>query len=538
MHDAISRSAGAPSAPGPAAVQPRRGGNFIVRHWRGDLKLWVSYWAISFVGYVAIAIVGIAAPAIFKAETGFYPPGIFATFATIWGAIVVVSIWQTVGLWRSAWRYSEERARAGRSRIWGGVAQALCVLGVVGGIGNFVSDGAPQLAEAYAIAFLNDPNIPDYAIRVMRDGTEVEIVGGFKYGLTDDFIKILSASRAIKVVHLDSIGGRVGEGRRLYALIRDRELTTYVSSSCLSACTLAFAGGKERYLLKGAVLGFHRGSFPGSREGERDSVQAAVFRQAGFDGKFIETALSTPHSDMWRPSEDVLMKARVVTRLSDGSQFAYSGQGTIETDTATLSERLVRTAPILLAMQERFPKQFATFLEQYQAGITEGKTEREMKAMLRSKLLPVIEAIIPLADDDVVLDYGRVVVDQYIALNSKNASHCYAYASSDRADLSFKDELPASLITRELELKERAIRTATKREAVSEAAKSALSKQVVNRLLAAGVPIADIALMAQTKVEPINHARYCAAAIMYFREALKLPERDAAALMRNILKPR
>ena len=537
IHDAISRSA-ALSGPDLAAVQPRRGGNFIVRHWRGELKLWVSYWAISFVGYMAVAIVAVAAPAIFKSKTGFYPPAIFATFATIWGGALVVWTWQTVGLWRSALRYSVERARAGRSRIWGGMAQVLCVLGAVGGIGNFVNSGAPQLAEAYSIAFLNDPHIPDYAIRVMRDGTEAEIVGGFKYGLTDDFIKILSASRAIKVVHLDSIGGRLGEGQRLYELIRERGLKTYVSSQCLSACTLAFAGGKERYLLKGAVLGFHRGSFPGSKERELDSVQAAVFRQAGFDGHFIETALSTPHSDMWRPGEDVLMKAHVVTRLADGSQFAYSGQGTIETDKATLTERLVKTAPILLAMHERFPKQFAAFLDEYQAGIAKGKTEQEMKAMLRSKLLPVIEAIVPLADDDVVLDYGQVVLDEYIALSSTSASHCYAYASSDRADLSFRDELPPGLIARELELKERAIRTAAKREAVNEATKSALSKQVVDRLLAAGVPSADIALMAQRKVEPINHARYCAAAIKFFREALQLPERDAAALMRNVLKQR
>jgi hypothetical protein len=45
-------------------------------------------------------------------------------------------------------------------------------------------------------------------------------------------------------------------------------------------------------------------------------------------------------------------------------------------------------------------------------------------------------------------------------------------------------------------------------------------------------------LMAQSKVEPINHARYCAAAIKFFREALNLPKRDAAALMRNVLKQR
>jgi hypothetical protein len=73
---------------------------------------------------------------------------------------------------------------------------------------------------------------------------------------------------------------------------------------------------------------------------------------------------------------------------------------------------------------------------------------------------------------------------------------------------------------------------------VSEATKSALSNRVIGRLLAAGVPSADISLMAQPKVEPINHARYCSAAIKFFREALKLPERDAAALMRNVLKQR
>jgi hypothetical protein len=50
--------------------------------------------------------------------------------------------------------------------------------------------------------------------------------------------------------------------------------------------------------------------------------------------------------------------------------------------------------------------------------------------------------------------------------------------------------------------------------------------------------MADISLMVQPKVEPVNHARYCSATIKYFREALELPERDAAALMRNVLKPR
>jgi len=43
------------------------------------------------------------------------------------------------------------------------------------------------------MSFLDDPDIPAYSIRVMRNGTEAEITGGFKYGLTDDFVKILNA---------------------------------------------------------------------------------------------------------------------------------------------------------------------------------------------------------------------------------------------------------------------------------------------------------------------------------------------------------
>ncbi|WP_206151872.1 hypothetical protein, partial [Staphylococcus aureus] len=73
---------------------------------------------------------------------------------------------------------------------------------------------------------------------------------------TDDFAVVLRASRQIRVVHLTSVGGRIGEGEKLYQLIKDNGLIAYVSGRCMSACTVAFAGGRERVLLKGATLGF------------------------------------------------------------------------------------------------------------------------------------------------------------------------------------------------------------------------------------------------------------------------------------------
>ncbi|MFX7559753.1 hypothetical protein ABTJ75_18850, partial [Acinetobacter baumannii] len=87
----------------------------------------------------------------------------------------------------------------------------------------------------------------------MNDGREAEIAGGIKYGLTRDFERLLDAQPGIRVVHLDSVGGRIGEGKKLNALIRARGLDTYVEANCMSACTLAFAGGTQRILRRGAV---------------------------------------------------------------------------------------------------------------------------------------------------------------------------------------------------------------------------------------------------------------------------------------------
>jgi hypothetical protein len=289
-----------------------RANSVIARHWRGELPLWVSYWIFGFLGNVAVALIPIAAVAIFNTDKGYDPSSIFYATIVVWAGVLLVAIWQMVGVWRSATRYTAARAQLGERALWGNLAKIVIILGVLRLAGAVASEGLPQLGELYRIAFEGDPDIPAYSIRVMRDGTEAEIAGGFKYGLTNDFGVVTKANRQIKVVHLDSIGGRLGEGEKLFKLIRALGLNTYVSSKCLSACTLAFAGGQERFLLKGAVLGFHKGSFPGVSEGEFDTVQQNVFAIAGFDRKFIEKALSTPHKDMWQPSPDILLAAKAL----------------------------------------------------------------------------------------------------------------------------------------------------------------------------------------------------------------------------------
>ncbi len=151
------------------------------------------------------------------------------------------------------------------------------------------------------MAFLNDPGIPDYSIRVMRDGTEAEIIGGFGYGLTNDFEKILKASDRIRGGASRQRRRPPGRGREdVQSHPRPRSHHLRVGQMHVGLHS-GLAGGRERFLRKDATLGFHRGSLPG-RAGARARLGAARSSQlAGFDAKFIDTALSTPHSGMWRP---------------------------------------------------------------------------------------------------------------------------------------------------------------------------------------------------------------------------------------------
>ena len=514
--------------------------NIVARHWRGELPLWVSYWVFGFIGRIVIAIISVAIVTIFKLDKGYNPAPIFYANILIWLGIFLTAIWQMVGVWRSATRYTALRTRLGAKKparrstpLWAGLAKTAVILGFVQLLGTFGAQGLPELGELYKIAFYDDPDIPPYSIRIMRDGTEAEIVGGFKYGLTDDFAVVTKEARQVKVVHLDSVGGRLGEGEKLFKLIRERGLNTYVSSKCLSACTLAFAGGRERFLLKGATLGFHRGAFPGVGEGDFDSLQQQVFTAAGFASAFIERALSTPHKDMYRPSPEVLLAANVITSLADGTMFAASGLGANFTkDKAATS--LAKAAPLFQTIQMRFPAQFSSMVDEYYEGILKGKTESETIETVRGRVLPFVVSLIPQADDDVLVDYNNILIDQYRFLNAKDPSICYSYAAGADPKANYAADLSHDLLQRELAVQERVVKTAAKRAQSSPGAVTPLLIKLRKGLMAKGFTEADFSLLESNTVERSKHLRYCSLHILFFREIGRLPPRESAIVLREI----
>ena len=403
---------------------------------------------------------------------------------------------------------------------------------------TFVTDATPQLKESTRIAFMGDPDIAPYVLRVMRNGTEAEISGGFKYGMTNDFSKLLKSTPTIKVVHLHSGGGRIGEASKLYKVIRDNGLTTYVPLECASACTLAFAGGRQRYIGSRATLGFHAPSFPGMTWRDmRGSIneQTDLFLKAGFSSVFVARALNTPSSTLWKPTSDELMRAGAISSVVDNTRFAISSYGR-GADREKVGAVLVKAVPLINAIKEKYPARFDAVLDGFYKSYVDGDTESEQYAKVRKTVLGMLDELRPAAEDKVVVDYARLQLDSYRYLASRDVSACYAYAGGPDTGRNFTRDLSAELIGRERELNERIIRTAAPRPDLSQADMKAAFSKLFSTPGRPKLTDEERALLRADKVAPDKHAAYCQATIKFYAEMLSLPEPDAASILRVVLK--
>ncbi len=358
-------------------VQTTRTENFLRRYWQGNVSLPVSYWVVGFLGnFLVLILIGLLQAALDNNE--YDPKWIILSVAGSWFVAVSWSIFQLVGIWRSAIRYRSERRAQHKHGTWGVLAQVAVILGALSLVSSFVKVGAPQLLESWRIAFRDDPNIPAYTLRVMRNGTELEIAGGLKYGLASDFEKVLAASPQVRVVHLNSIGGRIGEAEKLARIISARGLTAYTSSECLSACTIAFAAGRERWLSEKARLGYHGGKFAGQEQPE--AMTNALLR-AGYDARFVSRAVSYPSTEMWYPTLDELKAAKVISGRSDAYRFAASGYG-LKPGAEDIAEKL-RSHSLFRAIEQVAPRVFRQMAEQFQRGYVQGLPEGQIFDQIR-----------------------------------------------------------------------------------------------------------------------------------------------------------
>ena len=286
--------------------------NFIARHWRGEFSLPRSYW----VNYMLLGIgVGLAvgAPvAAMKLHAGEQPVSWLISQGLIWSTIILFTIWGAVGVWRAATAYR----RAGK-RFWGVTAKVMIALGVLHLAYTVVVVAIPQGLGIYEIA-AGDTRLGTHQFKVLSNGTMLDFSGGISFGTAKEFETMLKAMDNVTTVRLNSNGGRIAEAQKISDLIKARGLSTYVSQHCVSACTVIFLGGKQRFLNAGARLGFHQPYFRGMTENEKRASIAreqARLEKFGLSHAFAERANTSSPSGMWYPEQGELLREQVVTKI-------------------------------------------------------------------------------------------------------------------------------------------------------------------------------------------------------------------------------
>jgi ATP-dependent protease ClpP protease subunit len=287
--------------------------NYFARHWRGELSLPKSYWLNGLVGGFAVGFtVGALVYAIDR-HGDTQPLLWLVSLILTWVVVALFTIWQAVGVWRSATHY-----RQGGRKFWGAAAKVVTVLGLVNVAYNFLFFGMAQIAGIYDIVS-GDSRVGPHRFRVLANGQMLEFSGGITFGVARELEEFLNAMGSLQTVRLNSIGGRILEAQKMSDMIRARGLSTDVTQDCLSACTIVFLGGKERLMAPSARLGFHQPAFRGMTAADRRAAIAneeARLLRFGLSKAFAQRANTATPDGMWYPDNDELLREKVVTRLA------------------------------------------------------------------------------------------------------------------------------------------------------------------------------------------------------------------------------
>lgn len=284
--------------------------NYVVRHWLGHLPLPISYWvngiAIPF-GFTLAVQAALAQ----IARTEIALRWVMALYLVYFALSVALWIWSIVGIWRSAGFHEERGGSAG----WSNAARAMVIIAA---LGQFLQshDRFLSLVDETSLAFGADPLGEPAQFTVQRGGKSALLDGNLTAGTAERFKLFVEAHPEFTEVRLRSKGGRTFEADRIAKLVNRRGLNTAAQDYCMSACTLVLLAGKERAATQDAQVGFHQPQFPGATPSEQATLVSdmrQMYVKAGVTPDFLDKALSVPPNNMWFPTVDELLSAKVIT---------------------------------------------------------------------------------------------------------------------------------------------------------------------------------------------------------------------------------
>ena len=429
----------------------RRGASYFVQHWRGELPLPVSYWfnnALLSIGVMAL-LLGAPWREFVERSPRLYSGAIVA----VWLLLLVLTVWQIVGTWRAADAY----AACGKRKLWASAAKIGLIISFVASTKEFVLTGVPQVTEYAKLAAGRDP-LGAYQVRLIRGATELEVAGSIVFGLADDVSRALEAHPNIRVIHLNSHGGRVSEARRLRNVIQAAKLTTYTASGCFSACTLAYAAGTRRLIATDAALGFHQYAFPGVKPGDLNAVyeiDKSDWLGRGFARDFVERAFTTPSTDLWKPTHRELVEAHIITGYPRTDEVAQSPIGAISAAYQPSGADELLQLPLFQSLKVHEPRAYEQLFLRMQAELPHARDHAQLKAIMLPLVQDVVTRKLPYASDQALLGFVDLAMRQMAELRAVDPALCYDYLFPARSGARISEA--ASRLSSDLMQKEMAV---------------------------------------------------------------------------------
>lgn len=290
---------------------------YLVRHWRGELSLTFAFW-INFVAlrFLLLALDQILDEALDQRVEGLLPWAIVYSIVSI----MVILPWQIIGVLRTTEQMlgdfgSPPNVLFPQSGIVVGLL--MTAVSTFGMYQTYLIEKQPEPAWLA----LEKARESQYTIAVDSTNNRLMIKGSFDLGLTRRLRSHLVENPELEEILLSSDGGLVNQGRAVANLIRESKVSTLVTETCESACTIAFMAGDQRRLAETAKLGFHSYSYKAWNAHPNIDPEAeyrrdlAVFAERGVSREFIGQLERLPATTMWYPGIKELLASGVVHEI-------------------------------------------------------------------------------------------------------------------------------------------------------------------------------------------------------------------------------
>lgn len=506
--------------------------NYLVRHWRGDLSLALSYWVNLVLLAAAIRIFFAAAGETnLFATMSYYATAVLITALVSASALVVV--WQIVGTWRSSDRHT---SRGGR-KVWAVTAKIMLILGVLRGGLEYATSEIPTVMNAWRHAAAMS-GMPPSEFGTLRGGTEIEFSGGLHAGAAKRLEALLGQNPMARVIHLGSDGGDTAEGHAMAAIIRSRGLDTYVRTRCLSACTTVFLAGRNRLLREGAQLGFHApttvaAGLPGTQAVAEERRRLAG---AGMPDWFVSRAFAVQGDAIWFPTIDELRTARAITGTTNGRHLSPGRPN--PPMTMDQAERALRALPLGAALERVEPAVFRETVVASRDAMNDGGTDDDLASAIERRVSPIYARSLTVLPDRQLVATLRTTIETARRVGASDPRTC-------RDWLMHRSGQPIPLIGQHVTREQQAALLQTMADAIITAAdprqRATPPRQAppqldqVIRRLEARLPRGQMLLLETIDSPSHPPSVVCSLVIELYTEILRLPEREAGPLLRFML---